>query len=517
MRAGRILMMAATAMAVLALAPAAASAGSRQFSIIEDDAVFLGLTPRSGKVALRESRQLGADAVRVVLSWRRASPGSAQRTIPAGFDPANHRSRGYDWKRYDDLVNGARRQGLKVILDPSPSIPYWGSSEPRRCPHFVGGQRKLGLGCFWKPDPRLFGKFVRAAATRYRGKVAFYSIYNEPNLENYIYPQTQRTSAGRVDLGGKLLRQLWIAGFRAIKQADPGARRRVLFGETAAISSPRDTLYSALCLDRRGRPYRGKIKQAQGCSKPSMLPIGGLAVHPYNSSALGSVFTRTSTKASMTMAYLSRATKLLKVAEKHKRIPRGRGVYVTETGFQTRPPSVRGLGLGSQAKAINEADRLFFDDPRIRSTAQFELFDVPEQPGDVFNTGLRTVRGVAKPSLAAYRMPLVVTRRGGGRVEVWGQVRPARGRARPLISVSRSAKGPFRRLRAARTNSAGYYRFELRRRGAARLRYRASWRDLRSRVARPGRPIAYREPLSRASMRCSPGKRPGCAPPARGR
>ena len=81
MRAGRILMMAATAMAVLALAPAAASAGSRQFSIIEDDAVFLGLTPRSGKVALRESRQLGADAVRTrPTTVPAATTGSATTT-----------------------------------------------------------------------------------------------------------------------------------------------------------------------------------------------------------------------------------------------------------------------------------------------------------------------------------------------------------------------------------------------------------------------------------------------------
>ncbi|MGI8749312.1 MAG: hypothetical protein ACR2J6_01975 [Thermoleophilaceae bacterium] len=334
-------------------------------------------------------------------------------------------------------------------------------------------------------------------ARRYKGRVAFYSIWNEPNLENYLYPQSQKTRSGTVDFAAKRFRELWLGGYRSISRVEPRMGKRVLFGETSAISSPRDTLYAALCLNRRGRPYRGAMKRLQGCSKPGKLPIAGLAVHPYNQSALGNVFTRSATRASMPMAYLSRATRLLKVAEKHKRIPRGRGIYVTETGFQTKPPSVRGLGLGSQARAINEADRLFFDDPRIRSTAQFELFDVPEQPGDVFNTGLRTVGGIAKPSLAAYRMPLVVTRRRGGKAEVWGQVRPARGRVRPVTSVSRSAKGPFRRLRTARTNPAGYYRFGVLRRCASRLRYRASWRKLRSRVARPGRRIAYRERLPR--------------------
>lgn len=494
MRIGRLLIAAALVVVALALAPAGAGASTRQFSIIEDDAVFLGLTPVDPVLALRTARLLGGDAVRVVVSWRRASPGSAQRTIPAGFDPANHRSAGYDWNRYDKVVAGARRQGLKVILDLAPSIPYWGSSEPSRCPHFVAGQHRLGRGCFWKPNPRLFGKFVQAAAARYRGKVAYYSIYNEPNLENFLYPQTQKTRAGRVDLGGKLYRQLWISGYQGIRRRDPGARGRVLFGETAAISSPRDTLFSALCLNRRGRPYRGKIKAAQGCSKSGRLPIAGLAVHPYNSSALGSVFTTATTKASMTLGYLSRATRVLRTAEKYRRIPKGRGIFVTETGFQTKPPSVRGLSFASQARAINEADRLFYGDPRIRSTAQFELIDVPEQTGDVFNTGLASFPGAAKPSLGAYRLPLVVSRLGRDRVEVWGQVRPG-GRSRAAVSVSPSATGRFTPLRTVRTNAAGYYLFTVRRSGATTLRYRASSRGFESRVAAPGRRIAYREPL----------------------
>lgn len=496
MRAARMLMVTALALLALAMAPAQGSANTRQFSIIEDDAVFLGLSQRNPDAAMAQAKGLGADAVRVVLSWRRAAPNSASRFAPPGFDASDPNYPGYDWRSSDTAVALARRHGLKVVLDISPSIPYWGSSEPERCPHFVAGRPKLGLGCYWKPDPRKFARFVTAVARRYKGLVAFYSIWNEPNLENYLYPQSQKTKSGTVDFAAKRYRELWIGGQRSIARAEPRMGRRVLFGETSAISSPRDTLFAALCLNRRGRPYSGAKKKLQGCSKAAKLPIAGLSVHPYNESALGNVFTRSPTRASMPMAYLSRATRLLKAAERHKRIPRGRGIYVTETGFQSKPPDPRGLSLASQARAINEADRLFYDDPRIKSTAQFELFDVPDQNGqDVFNTGLLKTDGTAKPSLAAYRMPLVVTRLGAGKVEVWGQVRAARGRVRPRVSVSRSAKGPFRRLRSARTNGAGYYRFDVRRRGAARLHYRASWRGFASRVARPGRRIRYREPL----------------------
>ena len=380
-------------------------------SVIEDGAVFLGLTDRDPDAALREAKALGADAVRVYISWRRATSAiSTQYAPPADFVPTDHQNGWYDWRPYDQTIERARAHGLKVIISIGPAMPYWASLEPTRCPHPVGNKPKLGLGCYWKPNPALFGQFVGAVASRYRGKASFYSLWNEPNLENYLLPQRQKTSAGIVDMGGKQLRELYLAGYRAIRARDPRRAKHVLFGETSAISSPRDTLFSALCLNRRGRPYKGAIKAAQGCSKPGKLPIGGLAVHPYNQSARGSVFSTSKTKASMPMAYLSRADRLLALAEKYKRVPKGRGIYITEFGFQSRPANALGLSLEAQAKELNQSERLFFDDKRIKSVAQFELYDVPDRPGeDIFNTGLRQQDGQAKPSLAAWRLPLVVT------------------------------------------------------------------------------------------------------------
>jgi hypothetical protein len=167
---------------------------------------------------------------------------------------------------------------------------------------------------------------------------------------------------------------------------------------------------------------------------------------------------------------------------------------MTEFGFQSSPPNPFGdaLSLGRQAAAINEADRLFYGDPRVRSVAQYELFDVGD-PGE-FNTGLRFADGRRKPSYDAYRMPLVATRIAADRVEVWGQVRPATGRVRVTVTNARTGAAVGRPT----TNGAGYYRFVLRGRAAVGARYRATWTDaegekLRSRVAAPGRPIEYRE------------------------
>ncbi len=97
----------------------------------------------------------------------------------------------------------------------------------------------------------------RPGATR--GRVELWSIWNEPNLEHYLYPQLARVRQRQVvDLAAKRYRELWCAGVAAIAAVRPGAcATEVLFGETAAISSPMDTLYAALCLDENGQARSG--------------------------------------------------------------------------------------------------------------------------------------------------------------------------------------------------------------------------------------------------------------------
>lgn len=506
-RATRAVLIAlATALLCLAVAPAG-SASPRQLSIMQDDATFIHGSGRDPDAAIAEAKALGTDVIRVFVSWYLVSPQADSRQMPAGFDPSDPDSPGYDWRVYDQFIERARRHGMRVMLTLSPAVPYWASEQPARCPHRIGGYADLAMTCMWKPRVDLFGQFAEAVARRYGddaagpygGQVALWGLWNEPNLEHYLYPQLRKTRFGTIDLAAARYRRMWLAGWREIAEHDPSNRGRVLFGDTAAISSPMDTLYAALCLNEEGRPFRTRrLRRAHGCAgRVRRLPIGGLALHPYNNFAIGSVWEISHTQDSLPLPYLSRAHTLLRRAQRYRRIPRRRGIYLTEFGFQSSPPDPRGeaLPLGRHAAAINEADRLFYADRRIRAVAQYELYDV--ESVDDFNTGLRLHDGRPKPALAAYRMPLVVSRLGRGRVEVWGQVRPAEGRVRARVRLVRRGR-LGRTVRRPRTNPAGYYRFRLRRRDVARLRLRAEWESpdgetMRSRVARAGRPIAYLE------------------------
>jgi hypothetical protein len=485
--------------AACSMLPATAGASPNQLSIFHDEPVLRGFTDKDADQAMAEVKYLGADMVRTFVSWRDVAPRVNSRVMPAGFRPGDPDSPGYDWSNYDAFVNRAERNGLQIYFAISPPLPNWASDEPSVCPHAIAGRRKLGKSCFWKPSTRQFALFVQAVARRYAGRVSLYSLWNEPNLEHYLFPQLKTTRFGVVDVAAKRYRSLWLRGWRAIARHDPSMRNKVLFGETAAISSPVDTLRAALCLDPEGRPFRGRMRALQGCENPRRLPVGGFAHHPYGQFASGGVFKRSGSDDSLAMGYLGRLHDVIDGAARRGRIPPRREIYLSEFGFQSKPPDrFNGLSLGAQARSLNEADRLFYKDRRIRSVAQFELYDAPEpRDRDVFNTGLRFIDGGLKPAWKAYRIPLTVERIAPGVVEVWGQVRPAQGRVTALVKANRRRDGRRFRVRRVRTNRSGFFQIRVRRGDAEQLRYVLAWRApsgelMRSRVARAG---AFIRPL----------------------
>jgi len=493
MRCRGLIVLLSVGAACLAL-PVTAGASSSQLSIFHDEPVLRGFSEQDADDAMAEVEYLGADMVRTFVSWRDVAPQVSSPVMPEGFDPGNPDSPGYEWGNYDAFVDRAERHGLQVYFAISPPLPNWASDEPSGCPHAIAGRRELGQSCYWKPSTRQFAQFVKAVARRYAGRVSLYSLWNEPNLEHYLFPQLKRTRFGVVDVAAKRYRSLWLRGWRAIARYDPPMRNKVLFGETAAISSPVDTLRAALCLDPDGRPFRGRMRALQGCQQPRRLPVGGFAHHPYGQFASGGVFKRSGSDDSITMSYLGRLRDVIDGAARRGRIPPARGIYLSEFGFQSKPPDrFSGLSLGGQARALNEAERLFYKDSRVRSVTQFQLYDAPEpKTQDIFNTGLRFIGGALKPSWKAYRMPFTVERIEPGVVEVWGHVRPGDGRVRAVVTANRRTGGRQVLVRRVRTNPSGFFQIRVRRGDAEQLRYLLAWRAptgelMRGRVARAGR------------------------------
>ena len=489
----RLIACVATLVMTALVLPSAAAGSSSQLSLIQDDRELHGLAGEDPAAAMAEIKGLGVDILRTNLIYSRVYRTPRDRKKPRSFKTSDPNSPQYDWSLTDRVVDLAVANGLQVLMTVTTPGPFFSSASPRRCRR---------VPCTYKPKPSEFGAFVAAAAKHYRGRVDYYSLGNEFNLgKTWLTPRFARSGGTEYDFAGATYRKMWLAGYKSIARHDRARRNRVLFGETAAIASPLPFLRSALCIDARGRPFTGKLRRLQGCTgRVAKLNIAGLALHPYNSAGNGTPQLRTRNKKLIPIAHLPRAHKLLRQAVRRRRIPGGKGIFITEFGYQTNPPdSISNVSLTEHVQYINESDRLFYSDRRVKTVAQYELTDVPQE--DQFNTGLRFVGGARKPSYDAYRVPLVVTRRSANSVEVYGEVRPHRllsaGPATQVaIQVSENG-GAFTTVQNQMTNARGFIKLNIRRSGAANARWRLVWQNpdtgafLNSRIAKAGKRLVY--------------------------
>ena len=464
--------------AALAAAPAA-QAGRTQESILQDDRVLTFEGAARQSAALGTMASLGVDTVHTVVNWRRLAPNPESRTPPPGFDGASPASyAAADWDVFDSLVRGARERGMDVLMSPAGPVPDWAS----RCPDNVN------TAC--RPDPRLYAAFVAALGRRYSGtyadesdgrplpRVGRWSIWNEPNLPAWIHPQVERVRGRAVRTAPRIYRELAYAATGALGDTGHG-RDQVLLGETAPIgtgsrsTAPTDFYLRLFCLDERGRPLRGRAARDEGCARLRRLRVTGVAHHPYARGA-GPPLSRRQRRGAVTIATLGRLERVLALGRRSRVLRRRVPIHLTEFGVTTDPPDRKfGVPLDRQAELLNASDYLAYRRPSVRSVAQFELEDDTGLETLTFQTGLAFGDGRPKPSLAAYRVPLHLTRRGR-RLEVWGQARPARDRARERIEIQRkrSRDADFRTVATAAISRKG---FVVRRLPAQRALWRLRW------------------------------------------
>jgi hypothetical protein len=464
-KSSRLLACALLTMLVALLAPAAASAATNQLSLIQDDREFLGGTGEDLDSAAAELKNLGADILRTNVNYNKVYRTPKDRKKPSDFVTSDPDNSHYDWSATDRLVALARANHVQILMTVTGPGPFFSSESPSKCKK---------LPCTYKPKTAEFEQFAAAVAKRYQGKADYYAIWNEPNIgKTWLTPRFEkRRGVGTIDYAAAKYRQLYLAGYKSIAKYDPARKNRVLFGETAAIAAPLPFIRAALCLDSAGKAFTGARAKATGCSgRVQRINTLGFAIHPYNQGGNGTPRSKTKTKTSLPIAYMPRMHRLINGAAARRRIAGGRNIYVTEFGFQSKPPdSISNVNPTEQAQYINESDRLLYGDSRVKWVGQYELTDVPQK--DQFNSGLRFVGGKRKPAYAAYRMPIVVTRRSANSVEVYGQSRP--GGSATVAIQSQAPGAQFTTVKNVNTNSQGMFRVVVNKKSAFRLRWRLS-------------------------------------------
>lgn len=148
---------------------------------------------------IRASMQLIKDAgfhfIRQEFPWEDLEPTRKGEFWDNKFNHAT-------WTKYDRLVALADEYGLEIIarLDHPPN---WSRAD--------GAAR----GNFAPPDNYDdYGDFVNAVVSRYKGKIKYYQIWNEPN----IYPEW-----GEQPVNAQDYTRLLKIGYTRAKQADPNA------------------------------------------------------------------------------------------------------------------------------------------------------------------------------------------------------------------------------------------------------------------------------------------------------
>ncbi len=95
----------------------------------------------------------------------------------------------WDFTRLDRYVQLAQAHDVELLLTLG-MTPQWASSQPNQYPE---GFLDYGMGA-QAPPARIedWRKYVQAVATRYKGKIRYYEIWNEPNQPGYFSGDPQQ-------------------------------------------------------------------------------------------------------------------------------------------------------------------------------------------------------------------------------------------------------------------------------------------------------------------------------------
>lgn len=428
-------------------------------SIMEDEPSFSGPDATSANANVQEARQLGVRIVRVMIMWRETTknkwcsvPGEPtcgspeQSTQTPNFTKTD--PNGYDWSKYDTIVENARAAGMQVLVTLAAPMPYWASEEPQHCLDQWKADQKLApadrkfWSCSWKPDVRKYAQWVTAVARHFKGtRIWGWTVWNEPNIGGFLSSDNGYDDAMRY-------RKMWFAARKALRKT-AGVRARVLFGDTANshVADPNDGRFHlvryALCLKANGEVFGGV--QYKDCpDAPRSVQAAGVAFHPYSNSP------------SHLSASLGVTETIVDEAEGKHRLRAGRGLYLTEHGFLTDGADPA-LGGGLMVTPIQQRDfddavaEIVWRDVRIKSVAQYELYD--DAPGR-WDCGLKTHDGAKKPAYDSYKVAIDVRRIDASTVEIFSLARLAS--TTPIVVAAKHADGSWTDVDGIPTDETGF-------------------------------------------------------------
>ena len=340
-----------------ALVAPTALAAERMWVGFHDDPSFRWVGNRTARI--RASAGMNTSIMRLLVQWNHAA-----KTRPANavdpFDPA------YVFGDIDEAVRSAQDNDEEVILTLS-GTPRWanGNKNPNVMPKSVAD----------------FTAFARAIASRYSGRfegypfVRFWSVWNEPNLQQFLTPQFN--SRGR-SVAPANYAKLYAAAYAGIKRGNPMAQ--VAIGETSARGSDKPA-------GIRPSHSPGKFSELVAKANPK-LKFDAWSHHPYPShpkSGPGQLMKWPN----VSLASLPKFDQSLKRWFKRRSVP----IWITEYGHQTKPPDSFGVSYATQGAYIQQSMSMAASFPFV---GMFIWFVFQDDQGQPWESGVYTAGGLPK-------------------------------------------------------------------------------------------------------------------------
>ncbi len=350
------------AFVALIVSPVATAAAATRMPIGFFDDPSFRWSPSSAQ-NLAAAAAAGATVIHTTADWSKIAPTRPQ--FPADPDDT-----AYHLSDLDTLVRESARYGLRVMIDIT-GTPKWanGGLSPNHMPKHLSD----------------FATFVRMLALRYdgrnigKGEVSLWSVWNEPNLQQFLTPQY----VGKRIVSPSNYAKLYKTAYAAIKSENPWAK--VAIGETSAQG--------------RDKPTKGSSQTVSPgtfmklLSKVKGLRFDAWAHHPYPTARTAKPLEKVRYP-NVTLSMLPTFEKALK-ADFHRTVP----VWITEYGHETKPAQPKGISYSLQAAYAKQALQIARKDPNVQ---MFCWFTFRDSSGNPWKSGIENADGTPKPSFAAF-------------------------------------------------------------------------------------------------------------------
>ena len=347
------------------LAATAANAAPRMWIGFHDDPSFRWRTDRSDN--LDGATQVGSTVIRAWVYWPQIAP-----TRPA--NPANPFDPAYRMDDLDELVRGAQARGEEVLFT------IWG------VPKWANG----GKGANYAPKNYSdWQTFCKAVAARYSGRnsgypfVRFYSVWNEPNLNQFLAPQFTNGKPSSPAIYAKLYR----AAYAGIKAGSPSAL--VAAGDT----SPRGRDKPLGSNSTQDTISPGTFAQLVSQQKP-LIKFDAWSHHPYPTD-LAAPVTQVVKWPNVSVMSLPRFEKSLNTWFKRASTP----IWIDEYGYQTKPANPKGVTPAKQAANIRQVLSILRGFPYVN---MFVWFTYRDDSGNLWKSGMVDNANARKPGWSAF-------------------------------------------------------------------------------------------------------------------